>query len=300
MPDPFEALRTAPTPIDPDAAFAARLRARVARALNPDAEGEQTMTLQTSDATERVRQGDMSHLSLWVRDARRAAAFYSAVLGWQVTPAEDGSLVEGLAISHGLTDLQAIEEYLTQVGLRLAGPLEPTASPVFVVDDIRAALERVRELGGQVSSIDERPYGLVATAVDDQGMVFGLNQSPAGGAPLRSPAFASRAGDVAYVSIEAVDDARARAFYGSVLGLQFTPGRAEHGWNIAEIAPMSGLSGGHARPGVVVMYRVDDIARAVQRVRELGGTATEPLTQPYGITADCVDDQGTRFYLGQF
>ena len=28
--------------------------------------------------------------------------------------------------------------------------------------------------------------------------------------------------------------------------------------------------------------------------------AAEPQQEPYGLTADCTDDQGTRFYLGQF
>ena len=31
-----------------------------------------------------------------------------------------------------------------------------------------------------------------------------------------------------------------------------------------------------------------------------GRHATEPRQEPYGLTADCTDDQGTRFYLGQF
>jgi uncharacterized protein len=35
-------------------------------------------------------------------------------------------------------------------------------------------------------------------------------------------------------------------------------------------------------------------------VTAAGGTATEPRREPYGLTADCTDDQGTRFYLGQF
>jgi hypothetical protein len=48
MPDPFEALRTAPTPIDPDPAFAARLRARVVRALLTS-QGDLNVTLQATD-----------------------------------------------------------------------------------------------------------------------------------------------------------------------------------------------------------------------------------------------------------
>src|SRR5690349_5583318 len=75
MPDPFEALRTAPTPIDPDPAFAARLRARVARALQLAEQGEPSMTLHLPDAADQVRQGDVSYLSLWVPNIERADRF---------------------------------------------------------------------------------------------------------------------------------------------------------------------------------------------------------------------------------
>jgi predicted enzyme related to lactoylglutathione lyase len=62
---------------------------------------------------------------------------------------------------------------------------------------------------------------------------------------------------------------------------------------------MTGMRGGAAEPAVVPMYRVDDIASAVDRVRDGGGSATDPEGQSYGSTSLCVDDQGTRFYLGQ-
>jgi len=62
---------------------------------------------------------------------------------------------------------------------------------------------------------------------------------------------------------------------------------------------MVGLHGGHDVATTVPMYRVDDIATAVDAVRRAGGTATDPEVMPYGTTATCVDDQGTRFYLGQ-
>jgi predicted enzyme related to lactoylglutathione lyase len=39
----------------------------------------------------------------------------------------------------------------------------------------------------------------------------------------------------------------------------------------------------------------------VARVREAGGTVVqEPSQQPYGRTAECIDDEGGSFYLGQF
>jgi len=59
------------------------------------------------------------------------------------------------------------------------------------------------------------------------------------------------------------------------------------------------MHGGHERATAVPMYRVDDIATAVSRVRAGGGTATDPQTQPYGLMSECTDDQGTHFYLGQ-
>jgi len=167
-----------------------------------------------------------------------------------------------------------------------------------VVDSIATSLERVRAAGGWTGTPRQEPYGLVVRCADDQGLSFSVHEWPAD-LPGSRPRDV-RQGDVAYLTFEVRDAARARAFFGTALGLRFTPGRVADGWNIADIVPMSGLSGGHAEQRIVPMYRVDDIAAAVERVRALGGTATEPETQPYGRTATCDDGQGTRFYLGQF
>jgi predicted enzyme related to lactoylglutathione lyase len=48
------------------------------------------------------------------------------------------------------------------------------------------------------------------------------------------------------------------------------------------------------------MWTVADIDVAVERVREAGGTILQPPSQqPYGRMAECTDDQGGRFYLGE-
>ncbi len=109
----------------------------------------------------------------------------------------------------------------------------------------------------------------------------------------------ARVGDVEYVTLEVQDSAKARAFYGSVLGWRFNAGRVEDGWEPVDVVPMSGMSGGHEHATTVPMYRVDDIHAAVARVRAAGGDATDPERQPYGWSSTCVDDQGTRFYLGE-
>ena len=43
----------------------------------------------------------------------------------------------------------------------------------------------------------------------------------------------------------------------------------------------------------------DRPAAAVAQVRAAGGTSTE-RKRPYGLMAECTDDLGTRFSLGQF
>lgn len=128
-------------------------------------------------------------------------------------------------------------------------------------------------------------------------MHSGLHQVPAGS--VRATTGHGRQGDVAYITLEVADSTRARAFFGAALGLRFTAGRVKDGWNVNDILPMSGLHRGRNQTTVVPMYRVDDIGSAVERVCAAGGTASGAEQQPYGITADCTDDQGTRFYFGQ-
>ncbi len=108
-----------------------------------------------------------------------------------------------------------------------------------------------------------------------------------------------RRGDLVYVTMEVVDSSRARAFYAHVLGWRYSSGPVADGWQVDDVQPMVGLSGGHEQATTVPMYVVDDIEDAVRAVRHAGGSATQPEAQPYGITATCSDDQGTRFYLGQ-
>jgi uncharacterized glyoxalase superfamily protein PhnB len=238
-------------------------------------------------AAPRLRNGDVVYSSLWVPDVERAAAFYGSVLGWRyVSEGEPrGRQVEGLGQRIGLW----------------GGEEHATMFLSFAVDDVAAAVDRVRAAGGRADEPTRRPYGLIADCVDDQGMPFAVYEPPAAGTERTGGPY--RHGEVGYLTIEVPDSARARAFFGAVLGWEFTPGRVEDGWSVRidgrEINHMTGMHGGHDRPTVVPMYLIDDIGSAVDRVRAAGGTATEPARQPYGVTAECADDQGTRFYLGQ-
>jgi predicted enzyme related to lactoylglutathione lyase len=109
-------------------------------------------------------------------------------------------------------------------------------------------------------------------------------------------------GDVSYITLGLPDLARGRAFYGAVLGWRFSPGSSEHGAQVDDIIPMTGLWGGEQPTGgqvhgAVLGFRVDDIEAAVGAVRAHGGTVGDPHLEPYAMAAEGHDDQGIPFYL---
>jgi predicted enzyme related to lactoylglutathione lyase len=108
------------------------------------------------------RHGDVSYITMQVKDSALARAFYSAVLGWTFQPgqAEDGWGPEDVSVMMGLS----------------GGHETMTCSPMYRVDDIETAVARVRELGGTATDIEERPYGLSSECRDDQGTHFWLGQ----------------------------------------------------------------------------------------------------------------------------
>jgi predicted enzyme related to lactoylglutathione lyase len=229
-------------------------------------------------------QGDVGYVSIWTPDVNRAADFYASVLGWTYhVHEEQGRQVSGQSMHIGMW----------------GGQQRPSLFVGYAVGDVDAAVARVRAAGGTSEGPKQAPYGRAADCVDDQGRPFSVFTPPAGDPGQRPPVNGSLGGDLSYLTYEVVDSERTRDFYGAALGWEFTPGRVDDGWQVRDIAPMSGIGGGAAEQRAVPMWRVDDITSAVERVRAGGGIATDPAQQPYGLTSECVDDQGMRFYLGQ-
>lgn len=239
-----------------------------------------------------VVDGDVGYLSLWVPEVERAATFYAAVLGWRYGDAQPG----GHRMILGGPP-RALVPLASARAVFWPEQEDPTAFCSRAVADLDAAVARVRAAGGRATDPETTPHGRSAECADDQGMPFSLHEA-APGTP-RPPANGTVAGDVAYLTLEVPDSARAREFHSAVFGWTFTGGHAEDGWQVEGPAPMTGLAGGVERAAVMPMYRVDDIGAAVARVRAAGGTAADPERQPYGISSLCTDDQGLRFYLGE-
>ena len=235
-----------------------------------------------------VRHGDLGYVSLWVPNVRQATEFFAAVLGWRFEGAaqEEGRRVVGQHLHHGLW----------------GGVDQPTLFCCYAVTDVEAAVDRIRAAGASASEPHDEPFGRVAEATDPEGARFAVFTPPGGSVrAANAPVTATptREGDVVYVTMEVTDSDRTREFYGAVLGWRASAGNVADGWNVDGVMPMVGIAGGRPMARCVPMYQVDDIQAAVARVRAAGGRASDPEPQPYGITSEAVDDQGTRFYLGQ-
>jgi predicted enzyme related to lactoylglutathione lyase len=228
---------------------------------------------------ELIRAGDIGYVSIWTPDAARAAAFYSHVLGWSYDP-----------VTHRVTSTQQ------PVGM-FSVDAPPTLFCAYAVSDIQAAREAILSAGGQPGEEQEESHGTILEATDPAGMAFAV-YVPRPGNP-RPQLNGAGPGELSYVTYEVTDSAAFRDFYGRVLGWSFEPGRIDDGWQITDTHPMAGAAGGSPQATTVPMWTVADIDDAVARVREAGGVVLqEPAPQPYGVTAECRDDQGSRFYLG--
>jgi predicted enzyme related to lactoylglutathione lyase len=169
----------------------------------------------------------------------------------------------------------------------------------YAVDDLDEARAAISTAGGRHGATRESTVGTLLEATDPAGTAFAV-YVPAAGQP-RPMLNGAGPGELSYVTYEVGDSAAFRDFYGRLLGWTFEPGRVEDGWQVQNTQPMSGAAGGAGQACTVPMWTVSDIEAAVARVRAAGGAVlAEPSRQPYGLTAECTDDQGGRFYLGQF
>jgi uncharacterized glyoxalase superfamily protein PhnB len=289
MTDPLFALRQPETPVDPDPTFAARLRARLERALSLPRGVQMTTTV-----TETRRYSLSPYLA--VRNARQALDWYVDVFGARLRGepyvGTDGRIGHAEIMLGGNLVMLADEH----PEIEFAGPETRGGTTVTLHLEVPDVDETLRRAVGAGAVLEREPrdeqYGRTGVIRDPYGHRW-MIQTPQAAEPETRP------GDIQYVTLRVRDDERARAFFGAVLGLRFRPGRVPRGWQVEGTRPMSGMAGGADEPGAVLMYAVADIDAAVRTVRELGGEATDPQAQPYGRIADCVDDQGFIFGLWQ-
>jgi uncharacterized glyoxalase superfamily protein PhnB len=228
-----------------------------------------------------IQHGDVGYVSVWTPDADRAAAFYGHVLGWTYDPH-----------THEVTNTTQ------HIGIFSVDSRQGMLC-CYAVADLQGARRAIVDGGGTVGEPQQFDFGTVLDATDPAGTAFAVFH-PLPGEP-RPSLNGSGPGDLSYITYEVTDAAAFKAFYSRVLFWTFEPGRIDDGWGVQQTHPMAGVAGGGAAQVTVPMWTVEDVDAAVARVREAGGTVIEePSQQAYGKSAQCTDDQGTRFYLGEF
>ena len=104
--------------------------------------------------------GDLVYFTIPAADTARARAFYGGLFGWAFAP---GNVPDGYQITGP-----------TPPGGLHGGGEGSQPDVFFGVEDLDAAVARVRELGGHADDPQETPSGAFALCRDDQGVRFGL------------------------------------------------------------------------------------------------------------------------------
>jgi predicted enzyme related to lactoylglutathione lyase len=124
--------------------------------------------------------GEPAFFEIGVEDPQRGKTFYGALFGWDFTPgpSQEGGFIIGTSGIPG--------------GMH-GGDAGAVPYLFFRVEDMDAALDRVRALGGSVDEPglgDEASageYGRFTLCKDDQGSAFGLHEPPKPPQPPETP-----------------------------------------------------------------------------------------------------------------
>jgi uncharacterized glyoxalase superfamily protein PhnB len=124
--------------------------------------GHRWMLIQPPARATRFRQGDVANVTIVTPDSERAKAFYEAVLQVPFSPGHQGSW--------------NTEATSPRIGVWSPEGVEREVQLSYRVDDIAAAVERVRSAGGEAEEPALQRYGMSAECTDDQGTTFRLWQ----------------------------------------------------------------------------------------------------------------------------
>lgn len=224
--------------------------------------------------------GAPNWIDLGVPDSAAAAAFYGALLGWQLQDAGPDSGGYGFFTHEG-----------AMVGA--VGPLaEEGARPAWTIyfqtSDADATAEAVGKAGGavRVAPFDVFEEGRTAAFTDPTGAQFGVWQP----GNTRGLDAVTRPGSLAWTELHTSDAAAAKDFYGDVFG-----------WQVRD-EPMDGFTYTVARPrgggdG-------SDQAGIMQMSQEMAAGGAVSMWQPYFEVADCdavcakAAELGASVYMG--
>ena len=291
MSDPLDALHEPVRPVDPDPAFAARLRARLEREVlaAPRLPREEALTSTISRGATLALHSITPYIA--VPDAAAALDFYVEAFG--AVRRGDPIVMPDGRIGHAEVaigdSVLMLAEQFPEMGIVAPREGESPASMRLEVPDPDTVVDRAVELGARLERpVSDSPYGRGGVVVDPAGHRWMVSREAPSGRPLQ-------VGDVGYASLWRPDVVAAERFYGAVLGWTVEGDHSGQGRRITGTGQHLGMYGGQESSTTLCCYAVPDVDATVALVRAAGGTAEEPTDEPFGRTASCVDDQGGPF-----
>ena len=238
--------------------------------------------------------GTFCWADLGTTDADAAKAFYTGVFGWEAVDAPAGEAGTYTTFKLDGQDVAALYE----MGEEERASLTPHWSSYISVEDVDSLAPRVLELGGEVLAhpFDVMQSGRMTALKDPTGATVNLWQP-------REQIGAGRVNDtgcMVWNELATPDPARARDFFGELLGWTLEPEESGYG-----VIKNSGALNGGIRPPQdgepthwLIYFTAAALDDAIAKVREGGGSVIAgPMTTPVGRVVAVRDPQGAAFAL---
>ncbi len=236
-------------------------------------------------------------------DVEAAKAFYAKTVGWGTRDASMPGTAYALFTLGGapVAGLMLLSQQARTMGAK------PTWTGHVAVDDVDAAAEKVRRLGG---AVHVPPTGVPNVArfciiADPQTATLVLVSGHEPG--LEEAEDIGKAGRVGWHELLAADREKAFTFYRELFGWEKTTAEGGGTTGTYQVFSAGGqaIGGVFTKPAAVPVpfwlyyFNVGDIDTAAKRVNAAGGQVLEgPIELPGGsFVARCIDPQGAMFAL---
>lgn len=239
--------------------------------------------------------GTPSWVDIGTHDVDRAAAFYSALFGWEVT--EPGPVEE----TGGYR--------MATLGGKMVAGLGPAQDPgpprwttYVTVDDADKTVAAAKESGGQVflEPMDVMTAGRMAVLADPEGAVFSVWQAGEhiGSEVVNVP------GTLCWNELNTRQLEQAKEFYSGLFGWDYEGSEQYvsielNDRHVGGILPLTAEMGGDIPPHWAAYFAVENHDSALAKVKELGGSSMMEgiAIEGVGTSSLVADDKGTVFYI---
>jgi len=247
---------------------------------------------------------DFCWINVMSPDVGRARAFFGKLLGWSFGEMPDVPGGELIRVDGGVAGA------LMDLDAGTLPPGTPPAIGVLVkVEDVEAATERVRSLGGKAEPpMDVMENGRMAICSDPTGAVFGLwEPKEQQGIDVDSQAH----GAPGWYELLTTDGARAAEFYSGLFGWKVEEQRPFEGmvyrlFKLGEV-PIGGAfvineELGKAPPHWAVSFSVENADQTARLAKELGGEICIPVGEIPGVGRFALlkSPQGVAFHITEW